>query len=745
MIENNFYNIAKQYVRLNMKVFPVKYRGKAPLIKTGFKGATTDLKQITEWSEKFSPCNIGLPTGEENGIFVVDIDEQEGFESLQLLEKEYGKLNAPAVLTGRGKHLYFKYPENITIRSSASKIAPHIDIRADGGYIVAPFSVHENGNQYHWENVNPNDLTFPEAPEWLLEIITGKNARINDISALLEDISNAPEGKRNDTLLRKSIRIQQLAKERSLNMANIYNKIIKSALQSGLEIEEVERTLENSISFSETLDNPDFQELDLSILKEKIIEPAPRMKTDCFQTMEEWVVETAASCNAAVDYVGFSLIAATGACMGLARSLSPWPGFVEYPCFFMGIVGDPSSRKTPTISPIKSILCDLEKSRKPEFERAYNVWKGENIAYEKKLKNWYKDIKKNPDKKQTIPDNLNKPPKPQSYRFCFCDTTQEALLQNLQNNTTGAIVFRDELYGWLAGMNRYTSGNAEKSFWLETYNGKYYSSDRVKFGEDRIEVPHLLISIFGTIQPKRVIDAFLGNAEDGLVPRFLWAYPEVVAPAIPKVAPNNEKVFRALKKLFNLVNPYGDNAENPKKQLKFSDEAQEMFNQWYLKHVHFAQAIEREDEKLGFFLNKGQGVVVRLSLMFEYLWWADSENPEPDFIGLNALNTAINFYEQYLFPMAKRVYGIYMAPEYQQEARKLAQYILNNKIESFTLRDIYYNAVVPGIRRKEQAEKATSILIKYGWLKTKKISRPGESRGRQKTLYIVNPEVFDSV
>ena len=95
MIENNFYNIAEKYVQLNMKVFPVKYREKTPLIATGFKGATTDLKQIKEWSEKFSPSNIGVPTGKENGIFVVDIDGQEGFKSLQFLEKEYVIVDFP--------------------------------------------------------------------------------------------------------------------------------------------------------------------------------------------------------------------------------------------------------------------------------------------------------------------------------------------------------------------------------------------------------------------------------------------------------------------------------------------------------------------------------------------------------------------------------------------------------------------------------------------------------------------------
>ena len=103
---------------------------------------------MQEWNKQFPECNIGIPTGTINNIFVVDVDGESGAQSLMALENAYGKLDTPTVNTGKGKHLYFKMPEDVEIKCSASKIAPHIDIRGNGGYVVAPSSIHENGNRY---------------------------------------------------------------------------------------------------------------------------------------------------------------------------------------------------------------------------------------------------------------------------------------------------------------------------------------------------------------------------------------------------------------------------------------------------------------------------------------------------------------------------------------------------------------------------------------------------------------------
>ena len=225
----NFLDVAMFYVEHNIKTFPVKRQGKSPLCPKGFKSATTDKVVLQEWNKKFPDCNIGIPTGHINGLLVVDVDGEQGFESLNHLELIYGKLDAPTVITGKGKHLYFKIPENIELKCSTSKIADHIDIRANGGYVVAPPSVHENGHRYTWENFIPNQ-DFPEAPSWLISLITNAEKQILPVSGVLEEISNAPQGQRNDTLYRRAISLINRTRKEYLNMNEVKQNIINAAL-----------------------------------------------------------------------------------------------------------------------------------------------------------------------------------------------------------------------------------------------------------------------------------------------------------------------------------------------------------------------------------------------------------------------------------------------------------------------------------------------------------------------------------
>ena len=103
--KRNFYDVAMFYTSRNIKVFPVKKQGKSPLCTNGFKSATTDKIVLQEWNNKFPNCNVGIPTGSINNIFVVDVDGEQGVESLNRLELIYGKLDAPTVITGKGSRI----------------------------------------------------------------------------------------------------------------------------------------------------------------------------------------------------------------------------------------------------------------------------------------------------------------------------------------------------------------------------------------------------------------------------------------------------------------------------------------------------------------------------------------------------------------------------------------------------------------------------------------------------------------
>ena len=152
----------------NIAVFPCRPRAKLPATEHGCKDATTDAETIRRWWRERPDCNVAIATGAVSGIFVVDVDDAEA--ELRRLELEHGELPATVeVVTARGRHLWFKMP-HVPVRNSAGKIAPGIDVRGSGGYVLAPPSIHPSGRPYAWSVDSHN--AFASAPEWLLAKIT---------------------------------------------------------------------------------------------------------------------------------------------------------------------------------------------------------------------------------------------------------------------------------------------------------------------------------------------------------------------------------------------------------------------------------------------------------------------------------------------------------------------------------------------------------------------------------------------
>jgi hypothetical protein len=121
-----------------MAVFPCRSRDKRPATANGLKDATTDLDIIRQWWRQEPQFNLAVATGAASGIFVVDVDGLDAEVELRRLEGEYSGLPSTVeAITPRGRHVYFRSPE-VPVRNSASKIAPGIDVRGDGGYVLAP-------------------------------------------------------------------------------------------------------------------------------------------------------------------------------------------------------------------------------------------------------------------------------------------------------------------------------------------------------------------------------------------------------------------------------------------------------------------------------------------------------------------------------------------------------------------------------------------------------------------------------
>jgi hypothetical protein len=132
---------ALAYAGRGVPVFPCEPGAKRPLTSNGHWDATTDRRTIERWWERWPSANVGLPTGQESGIVVLDVDvEAGGLESLARLKRA----GAPVPKTARtrtgggGIHVFFRYPGTTEIRNSAGLLGPGLDVRGEGGYVVVP-------------------------------------------------------------------------------------------------------------------------------------------------------------------------------------------------------------------------------------------------------------------------------------------------------------------------------------------------------------------------------------------------------------------------------------------------------------------------------------------------------------------------------------------------------------------------------------------------------------------------------
>lgn len=194
----NTLRTALAYAERGIKVLPLaawdapdldeKQRGKVPTIDKGLKVATDDAAQIETWWSSRPGANVGIATGSVSGFWVLDVDGEEGAATLARLEAEHGPLpETPEQSTARGRHICFAWNPERPVRNSSGRTggtfdergkltkSSGLDVRGDGGYIVAAPSKHAAGHVYRWHDERRmSKMAFAQAPEWLLALAEKK-------------------------------------------------------------------------------------------------------------------------------------------------------------------------------------------------------------------------------------------------------------------------------------------------------------------------------------------------------------------------------------------------------------------------------------------------------------------------------------------------------------------------------------------------------------------------------------------
>ena len=239
---------ALDYAAAGLAVFPLAYRSKVPLARSrGLHDATTNPATLRRWFGRGESYNIAIRTGAASGgVWVLDVDEG---ASLRALEAEHGAL--PSTRTSqssRGFHLWFR--SSAPIQCSDSRVAPGLDVKGDGGSIIAPPSVHPDGTTYRWVT----DAPIGTAPEWLVDLTRKRpptisqravaaikrpfNGPSNYGNAALEDeiaqLANTAPGARNHALNKASFSLHQLVAGGELAEAEVERRLLEAAEANGL-------------------------------------------------------------------------------------------------------------------------------------------------------------------------------------------------------------------------------------------------------------------------------------------------------------------------------------------------------------------------------------------------------------------------------------------------------------------------------------------------------------------------------
>jgi len=170
MAESDSETAALRYLARGWSVIPALEKAKRPAIPwKRYQQSRVSEKTLRSWFRRSPGYNVSIVTGALSGLIVLDVDPRHGGEeSLKALEREHGALpkTVESITGGGGRHIYFAHPGG-TVHNRAH-IAPGIDLRGDGGCIVAPPSVHPSGKRYRWKSGHaPGDVEPAPLPGWL--------------------------------------------------------------------------------------------------------------------------------------------------------------------------------------------------------------------------------------------------------------------------------------------------------------------------------------------------------------------------------------------------------------------------------------------------------------------------------------------------------------------------------------------------------------------------------------------------
>ena len=776
-------------------VFPVKYGKKSPATAHGHNDANNDPTKI-ESDFGSGNFNIGIKTGPESNIVVIDDDTyKNGGTSIPVLEAKHGGL--PPTLTVKtragGTHRYFNYPDR-KIKSQNGTIAPAVDIKADGGYVLGPPSWVDKDDKgpagtYEWAN----DLPIADLPQKWVELLSEKRLPVATINH--HNVNNVmPETEQNIYRIKSALAwidsdcgwevwFMVLCALRSLNW-NCSEELARSWSKGDLKgklaikydekkfdetwapIDPNGKTTVGSLIYyakqSGWVDPAQLASSSQDTFKDLLLEEAapdieewtdpkpipanlPDVQPfDCDallpSTLGPFVKDISERMQCPIDYVGVSIIAAAASVIGtrFGVQVKQFDIWYEVPSFWSLIVGRSGEKKSPAMAEALGPLKAVQQVKYQEYEQSlssYNVdmmLHKDEVTRKRKLHQTGKYV--------LLGSDLEEPKAPTERRYIVNDTTVESLGMILEDNPTGVLVVADEVIGLLSRLDG-EERRSDRAFYLEGYNGKgSFSVDRVT--RKRVVISKLCISIFGGTQPdllrSYMRSAVLGGASnDGLIQRFqLAVYPDRLggeAKLIDRL-PDAQAIL-AVNTVFNTLDQLdptslGGRIVDGTCVIGFDASAQPAVNAWLLNLENGLRDSKAHSSLVSHY-SKYRKTIPTLALVIHLA--EGGQGP----ISLGAFQKALAWM-RYLRSHAKRIYASVTAG-HLDAAKSLSEKLEQGKLpDDFTVREICRRGWA-GLTNKDEVALACDDLCEFGWLK--KTQTLDGAAGRPTSRFRINPKI----
>lgn len=674
--------------------------------------------------------NIGIVTGQLSGLVVLDIDSEDAYE--MALEKCLP--DTPTVKTGRGYHMYFKYKEGVRNFQKRDDL-PGIDLRGEGGFAVAPGSIHyQTGTLYKWvPGKTLDDLELEELPDWVLAKAPKEKPSLKLLSGGVAD------GERNNSLTR------------------LLGPWVKE-----MSFDEVE---EKALEWNETCNPPDDER---QILKTaKSIWAAEHGGLPEAGDFGEPVLFDAELPNIDADYVpgclgefaravskSIQVPEGMAVMLGLAAvstalqkkiivSVEQGNDYKEHANIWAVIVADPSERKSPALREMMAPVTAWEQAKFDELKDEMIQNQVKRDVIDENIKQLKKDAAKEQgnEERQKLLDEINAlrgdmPDEMKAPMLWTGNVTTERLEQLLVDNNEKMAVVTDEggIFEVMAGL--YNNGKANMDIYMQGYSGNPVRSDRASRSA-HLRNPLLTFGI--AIQPKVLQGLSRGSKQafrgTGLLSRFLYYQCEsqrgqrFFGKQVQMDNDIKDRYHNRIKELLDIDVDYDEFGNPEPTKLYLDDEARDLWINFY-DEVESKLAPGGEFDQIADWAGKLSGNTLRVAGLYHVL----ERGLDDVVINAETMQKVLSLM-QVLIPHAKSALSAASNSSVEADAKTVYEWIIRIGKPEFNKRDCHRG-------NQSKFPKADDMDSTFDELVSRNIIRPKgrlKANGRPSATYEVNP------